>query len=160
MNRNVLERISEKTISERDLGSEIKKLADVTEPPSFWLDIANDQTYPAGHRAIAICQFFKRHMREPVTIVDLARLLDSPEWIKSSMVTTVNHLKGEIPVAWNLGETVLAIRLFPTEVDVSLVLYIRLSQSIEAETFVQIMSASQYDAIAVGASVLEAACEG
>ena len=159
MNRSVLERISEKTISESDLRSEIKKLEDAGEPASFWLDIANDQTYSAIHRALAICQFFKRHMREPVNIVDLAKLLDSPDWIKSGMVTTVNHLKGEIPVEWNLGETVLAIRLFPGEVEVSLVLYVRLSQSIKAETFVQIMSASQYDATAVGASVLEAACE-
>ena len=68
--------------------------------------------------------------------------------------------RGELPVEWNLGETVLAIRLFPGEVEGSPVLYLRLSQSLEAEAFVQIMRTSQYNATAVGASVLEAACGG
>jgi hypothetical protein len=159
MDRNVLERISEKTISESDLRSAIKKLEGVTEPSSLWLGIANDQTYSAVHRAIAICQFFKRHFRKPVTIVHLAGLLDGGDWIKSSTVTTVNHLKGEIPVEWNPGETVFAIRLFPGRTEASPVLYIRLSQTLEAATFVQIM-ASRCDATGDGASVLEAACGG
>jgi len=160
MSRNALDRISDRTISESDLRSEINKLESVTELSSFWLDIASDQTYPAVHRAMAICQFFKRHMREPVNIVDLARVLDGPDWIDSSTVKTVNHLKGETPVEWNLGETVIAIRLFPGKLEGSPVLYLRLSQSLEAETFVEIMRASQYDVTAVGASVLEAACAG
>ena len=159
MSRNALERISERTIYESDLRSEINKLESVTELPSFWLDIANDRAYPAVHRALAICQFFRRHVREPINIADFARLLASPSWINSSTVIAVNHLKGEIPVEWNLGETVLAIRLFPGEVEGSPVLYLRLSQSLEAETFVQIMRTSQYDATAIGVNLLEAACE-
>jgi hypothetical protein len=158
MGKDVLKRISDRMIPERDLRSTINNLEGVTEPPSFWIDIANDQTYSASHRAICICQFFKRHIKEPITIVDLAKLLDGPDWINPDTVTTVTHLKGEIPVEWNLGETVLAIRLFPGEIEDSPVLYLRLSQPLDAEAFVQIIRGSQYDATVIGASVLEAAC--
>src|SRR5215510_12737311 len=153
MNQIVLKRISDRTISERDLRSEINKLEGVTEPSSFWIDIANDRTYSAGHRAISICQFFKRHIREPINIISLARLLDDPDWINPRTVTIVTHLKGEIPLEWNLSETVLAIRLFPGEIEDSPVLYLRLSQSLDAEAFVQIMRDPQCDATIVGASV-------
>jgi hypothetical protein len=160
MNQDVLKRISDRTTSERDLRSAIKKLEGVTEPPSFWIDIANDRSYSAGHRAICICQYFKRHMREPISVACLAQLLDDPGWINPGSVTTVTHLKGEIPVQWNLGETVLAIRLFPGKTEDSTILYIRLSQSSEAEAFAQTMRASQNDATAVATTVREAACGG
>jgi len=158
MNQNVLKKISDRTTSERDLKSEISKLGGVTEPPSFWIDIANDQTYSAGHRATCICQLFKRHVKGSISLVDLTRLLDHPDWINPDTVTTVRYLRGEIPVAWNLGETVFAIRLFLRELEEPPVLYLRLSQSIEAETFVQIVTASRHDATAAGISVLQAAC--
>jgi len=160
MSQDVLKRISDRMISERELQLEINNLQDVPELPSFWIDIANDQTYSAGHRAICICQFFKRHVLGSINIVDLAKLLDGPQWINPSTVTTVTRLKGEIPVEWNLGETVLAIRLLPAEVEDSMVLYLRLSRTLDVDTFVQIMRNPQRDATAVGITVLEAACSG
>jgi hypothetical protein len=156
MNQTTRERILEKSISESDLKAAISKLEDVTEPASFWTGIANDPSYSAAHRAIAICQLFKRHVKKALPIVDLARLLDGPDWIDSATVTAVDHLKGELPVEWNLGETVLAIRLFPR--DCSSVLYLRLSQRLAAEAFVHLMRDPQYKTPAAGASVLEAAC--
>jgi hypothetical protein len=158
MSQDVLKRISDRTIAERDLRTEINKLEGVTEPPSFWLDIANDRTYSARHRALSICQFFKRHIREPITIAGLARLLDHPDWINSGTVTAVRHLKGELPVEWNMDETVLAIRLFRGEIEDPPVLYLRISQPLEPDDFVRIMSTSQDDDTIGGASVLEAAC--
>ena len=158
MNQNVLKRISDRTTSERDLKFEISKLGGVTEPSSFWIDIANDQTYSAGHRATCICQFFKRHIKGSISLVDLTRLLDHPDWINPDAVTTLRYLRGEIPVAWNLSETVFAIRLFHRELEEPPILYLRLSQSIEAETFVQIVTTPRDDATAAGISVLEAAC--
>ena len=160
MSQDVFKRVSDRMISGSDLKSEINKLGGVTEPPSFWSDIANDQTYSAGHRAASICQFFRRHINASLSLVELAKLLDYPEWINLDTVTTVAHLRGEIPVAWHPGETVFAVRLFPGEVEASLVLYIRISQPLEAETFVRIMRASNNDATATGANVLEAACGG
>jgi hypothetical protein len=160
MCRNDLERISDRTISESDLRFEIKKLGNVTEPPSFWLNITSDQTYSPAHRAVAICQLFKRHVMGPITVADLAKLLNAPDWLNSSNVTTVKHLKGEIPVEWNLGETVFAIRLFPGQVESAPVLYLRLSQTLEAETFVQMIRSRGADCTAVDARVLQAACDG
>jgi hypothetical protein len=158
MSQDALKRISDRTISERELRSEINNIEGMTEPPSFWIDIANDATYSAGHRAVCICQFFKRQIRKPVDLLDLARLLNDPNWINPNTVTAVTHLKGEIPVQWNPGERVLAVRLFPGEVERSPVLYLRLSRPLAAEDFVRIMRAPQSDATAVGVSVLEAAC--
>ena len=160
MSQDVMGRISERTISEDDLRSEISKLEGVTEPPSFWLGIANDPTYNALHRALAICQFFKRHVKKPITIAELAGLLDDPAWINSSTVASIEHLKGEVPVEWNLGEAVLAIRLFSRKAEEVPVLYLRLSRPLDAETFVQIMKGGQADAATAGASLLEAACAG
>jgi hypothetical protein len=158
MNQTARERILEKSISESDLKAAISKLGDVTEPASFWVSIANDPTYSPAHRAIAICQLFKRHAREPMQLGDLAKLLNDPDWIHPGTVTAVDHLKGELPVEWNLGETVLAIRLFPGEVEAPPVLYLRLSQRLAAEAFVRLMKTPQGDAPGIGASVLEAAC--
>jgi len=158
VNRDVLKRISDRTISEMDLRSEINKLEGVTEPPAFWITLVNDRTYPAIHRAMSICQFFKRHFTRPMDIVDLARLLDDPEWITSSTVDVVAHLKGEVPVQWNLGETVLAIRLFSRETEDLPVLYLRLSRPLDAETFVQMVRDSRRQAKEAGISVLEGAC--
>lgn len=158
MSQDVLERIRERTISESDLNSEISKLEGVTELPSFWVELANDKSYPAGHRAIFICELFKRHVRHPINIVELCKLLHSPDWINADTVKAITHLKGELPVEWNLGETVLAISLLPGEVADSRVLYLRFSSSLDAETFVQMMSDSQCDAITVDASLLQAAC--
>ena len=159
MSQDGLQRISERTISENSLRSEISKLEGVTEPASFWINIANDRAYSATHRAIVICQFVLRHMREPMDLVDLARLLDEPEWINSGTVACVDHLKGELPVDWNLGETVLGIRLFPGEVESAPVLYLRLSPPLEAEAFVQVMRSPRHD-VTTGTRVLEAACGG
>jgi len=160
MSQSVLERISDRTTSQADLMSEISKLEGVTEPASFWVDIANDPTYPAMHRVLAICQFFKRHVRVPIKVVDLATRLNRPDWINSGSVTRVDHLKGEIPVEWNLGETVLGIRPFGRGAEGLPVLYLRLCQPLDAETFVGIVKGLPYDDMAVGVSVLEAACSG
>lgn len=158
MSQDHLERISNRMISERSLRTAVNHLEGVKEPPTFWIQIANDRTYSPTHRAICICQFFKRHIKEPLNIVDLARLLDGPDWINSNTVTRVSHLKGEIPVEWNLGESVLAIRLFPGETEDLPVLYLRFSQSLGVETFLQMMKAPQSNAATIGVNLLEGAC--
>ena len=155
---NALERISDRTIPEKDLRSEIAKLEDVTEPASFWVDIANDRAYSADHRALAVCQLFDRHLREPISLASLARLLDGPDWIAPRTVSVVAHLRGELPVEWNLGETVLAILLFPGKVEGPPTLYLRLSRPLEPKEFVRIITAPEHDAAAAEVSVLETAC--
>jgi hypothetical protein len=160
MLRDTLERIADPTVSQEELRSEIDKLGEVAEPPSFWTGIANSPVYSARHRATCICQLLRRHVRQPVSLLRLAWLLDHPSWISPGVVTVVAHLKGEIPVEWNLGETVLAIRLFPVEAEDLPVLYVRLSTSLEAADFVQVVSSSRPDARFAGVTVLQAVCGG
>jgi hypothetical protein len=114
-----------------------------------------------GHRADAICQYFKRDFKQGIDLDRLAELLGHPQWINADTVSTISHLKGEIPVAWNPGETVFAIRLSPEDRDDSRVLYLRLSRPIGVEAFVQTMRGSRDAAStpqAAGTRVLEGAC--
>jgi hypothetical protein len=97
----------------------------------------------ARKRATLIGEFFERHVRQPIGLLELVRLLDATDWIDASEVTAVTHLKGELPVEWNLGETVLAIRLFPAELETPPVLYIRISEPIAPEVFVGIVKAAR-----------------
>lgn len=158
MRHDMLQRIADRTMTEADLSAAIDQLGAVTEPPSFWLAIANDRSYAAAHRAVAICQFFKRHITVPVELVQLARLLDHPDWLAAAAITVVKHLKGEIAVAWNPGETVLAIRLFQAELEHAPVLYLRLSQPLAVEDFMEIVQSAHADPAAGGVRVLEVAC--
>ncbi len=153
---HTLERIRDRTTSPAALLSAIAALGDAGEPASFWLAIAEDPSYRAIHRAVALCQFFKRHITTPLSIAELATLLKHAEWIATGTVSEVRHLKGEIPVQWNLGEGVLAIRAF-TPVDGAPVLYLRLERPIESDAFVRLMRGAS-DVRGGETRILEAAC--
>ena len=117
------------------------------------LKIANDPAQPAAHRARALCRFFQRHFTPPMDLAELAALLEGSGWLESSTIEAITHLKGEIAVRWIAGQTVIAIHLFAREIDDPPVLYLRLSQRMDAETFVQMAGGA-----GGGVSVLEAAC--
>lgn len=153
-----LEQIANRAIAPSALQSAMARLGSVTEPPSFWLDILNDETYSAAHRARALCQLFRRHVRLPVNVVELAAFLRHPAWINARTVRAVKHLKGEIPVEWNPGETVLALRIEAPRTEAVPVLYLRLSASVEAEAFVGTMRTSPAGPADAGTRILEAAC--
>ena len=114
-----------------------------------------------GHGANAICQFFKQDFTGAIDLDRLAERLGHPQWINADTVRSISHLKGEIPVAWNPGEIVFAVRLLPDDPGDSRVLYLRLSRPIGVEAFVQTMRGSRDGATtaqAAGVQVLEGAC--
>jgi hypothetical protein len=158
MSHDPLQRISQRTISEEELSLEISRLGGDAVPPSFWVAIANDGTFSPGHRAKCVCQLFERSIHGPIDIVDLARLLEGATWLGTSAITVVTHIRGELPVDWNLGEGVLAIHLFPGQTAEEVVLYLRLSRALAPEAFVQVMKNPQAQAAAAGISMLAAAC--
>ncbi|MGC2636021.1 MAG: hypothetical protein WA294_02510 [Acidobacteriaceae bacterium] len=158
MSENPLEQIAERTMAAADWQAAIGRLGKATEPASFWLDIVKDETYSAGHRARALCLLFRRHVPVPVKVGDLAALLGRPGWLHAGTVQAVKHLKGEIPVEWNPGETVLAVRLDAARSEAGPVLYLRLSGSVGVRAFLHAMQGTAGGRGAADARVLEAGC--
>lgn len=159
MDEAILKRISDPVITEEKLRSELHVLGDVTEPSSFWLKIANDTGYSFIHRALSICQFFKRHIATPVSLNKLAEMLDKPGWINAHTVTIVTNIKGEMPVQWNIGEQIITVHLFPGTDQQPSILYLRLSEKLGIDAFLGIITADPtYKEAGDQILLLEAAC--
>lgn len=136
MNAASLEKIGDKKIPQNELLSEVSRLHDAGEPASFWTTIAGDDSYTPAHRAIAICQFFKRHVSTPVSLGKLAYMLQETRWFSNSEIAVVAHLKGEMPVQWVTGETVVTVRAFAGAQDTVPVLYLRLSEPVQVNELI------------------------
>jgi hypothetical protein len=159
MSQDPLDRISDRSISASELQREVERLTG-REPPSFWVDRANDRTYPAANRAVFVCQLFERHVNEPVELAELASMLDGATWIDAAQIEPVAHLRGELPVEWNLGETVLAVRLFARELTNAPVLYLRLVPPTTPGTVERALLTRAHDDSAANVRLLEASCGG
>jgi hypothetical protein len=81
------------------------------EPPTFWLDLANNQDYSPIHRRHCICQFFRRHVRPGMTLTKLGRVLGHPAWLQPDDIDIVQAVIGELPVAWSPEDTIVTLRI-------------------------------------------------
>jgi hypothetical protein len=63
-------------------------------PAQFWTSIANDNEQSALVQIVAIQCLFKRHVVKGMTLTELAKVLDNPQWIDRGRVTRVTIFKG------------------------------------------------------------------
>ena len=95
------------------LNQAINQLTDEKEPPTFWSNISNSNTYSAYHRRLAIFSLFKRHIKENVTLNEFAEYLNKPTWLDRQNLVLITEVLGELPVQFTLDDTILQIKIFP-----------------------------------------------
>jgi len=89
----------------------ISQMANGSITPSLWTKVANDTSYRPFHRAAAVHELFRRHVSEPVTLRDLALLLDGGRWLIEAVIERIEVMAGEIPVRVPAGGAAFIIRL-------------------------------------------------
>ena len=112
----------------------IRGLGPVTEPASFWSDIAGDDAFGPEHRRRAVVALFRRHVVPGTTLAELARALGDPAWLVDDDVSVVDVLGGKIPVSWTIADTVLVFGVLPElsdEVSRDWAIYLRVAGTID-----------------------------
>lgn len=110
----------------------IAHLGAVTEPPSFWTQIADNTNYTLVHRTRAVFALFRRHGQYIHNVWDLRRCLTPANWLKQSPVEKV--VQGFMPVDLRSGDTVFSISvLYGPKI------YIRLIGHVEYNAFLRVL---------------------
>jgi hypothetical protein len=60
-----------------------------------------------------VVELFREHVRPGMTLAELARVLDEPEWLRDEDLSVVDVLGGKIPVRWTHEDTVLVLGVLP-----------------------------------------------
>lgn len=146
MGKQPLSIIADKDAKEAELVQAIRKLGPVSEPASFWADIANNQEYSSAQRRHCVFQLFKRHVKPGMTLSELAQTLDNPTWLEDDDVTVLLDLAGHIPVKWTADNTVVVLSVFPNVPDGRLAhwaIYVSISGHIDQEEFINVIRGRQ-----------------
>ena len=80
------------------------------EDPSV---IAGSEADSPDRRRRAVVELFRRQVRPGMTLAELARVLDDPDWLRDDDLSVVDVLGGKIPVSWTLEDTVLVLGVLP-----------------------------------------------
>lgn len=108
--------------------------------------------------SLSICTYFSNEVSPPISLDNLARQIDHKAWFSSKTTSKIDHLKGELPVEWNLGETVLKVQVANEVSKVEDVLYLRFSGKIEVAEFIEIMHGKSGSSKATSIQLLESKC--
>ena len=128
---------------------------DVVEPAQFWADIANNVEYSKDHRRRAIFELFRRHVAPGMTIFELAKILDNPNWLAEEDIYVIIDLAGEIPVELTADDTVFVLNIFPDLPDgryQNWAIYLRVSGKVDTQDFFNLLQGDE----TVSSSVKEA----
>jgi hypothetical protein len=110
---DTLQTISDPGRSEAELMDAIARLGAVTEPPAFWIALANSAAHSAIQRRHYVLQLLRRHVAPGMTLSQLAQLLDEPVWLHREDIEVIEDLGGTIPVRMRDGDTVFRLRVAP-----------------------------------------------
>ncbi|MGH9076350.1 MAG: hypothetical protein ACRDY0_02660 [Acidimicrobiales bacterium] len=74
--------------------------------------IAKDPTETGRVRRAAAFALL-RQLRPPLSLADIGRALDRPNWLSDRHISFVHAVGGKLPVQWSDADTIVAIRVFP-----------------------------------------------
>jgi hypothetical protein len=126
--------IKDKNTSDNDLLEAISRLGKLSEPASFWTQIANDPNYSTRHRTRAVFALFRRHGQWSGEMLSLARCIAPAKWLDESSIERVPYVFGYLPVEVTSGESVYSISVLHSSK-----IYIRLRGEVNQETFVSLL---------------------
>ena len=117
------------------------------ELPDFWSAIANDQGYSEDRRRHAVFMLFQRHVKVGISLHELGKILNHPVWLKPDNILVVQSLGGQVPVEFNLQDTIFRLSVFPNLTDDRLgywAIYCRIEGKISAEEAYEILNGGGY----------------
>jgi hypothetical protein len=116
LNAQLLSMITNREASDADLLQAISRLGRVTEPPSFWVKIANDPRYTVKHRKRAIFALLRRHCSHSCwTCRELGDTISPGDWINESGIEKITAVTGWFPLVAKPGETVFKISVLGSD---------------------------------------------
>ena len=127
--------ISSPTSTDEELLQSIAKLGKVTEPPMFWVQIANDHKYSEKHRIRAVFALFRRHCQFCEGVFEFSKRLDGSKWIEEC---EIHKLSDVVPgfagfvSSQNCSAFCIAVIHGPH-------LYLKLEDIVSVESFREIM---------------------
>ncbi len=105
---------------------------------------------------LAVIELFRRHVTKGITLHRMAKLLEGATWLQDEDVDVVTAIEGEIPVTWNLEDTVFVIRLFPeSERQSSFAIYLRVAGKVPLDSFIRLLRGYKVPESTENAVVLE-----
>jgi hypothetical protein len=138
--------ISNPTTEMQTLAEALKKLGEVSEPPTFWSGIANNDAFTRDHRRMIVFQLFIRHIKNGITLKALAEILDRPSWLRLENISIVKEIAGKIPVTFDFNDTILVIDALPEvpgDQDSNWTIYLRIEGKINKEDFYKIICGTE-----------------
>jgi hypothetical protein len=128
----------------RDPGSDdgqvlraISRMTGLDVPAAVWTEVADDPACRPFHRAVAVQELFKREVRPPVTLDQVAALLAGGRWLPDASIEKVTSMGGELPVRVPPGGAAFVLRLpgDPAATRPERGIYLALDRSLDAELF-------------------------
>jgi hypothetical protein len=144
---DLFEVIANRNTDEGRLLQAMRQLGAVTEPPGFWITIANSGDYPIRHRQLSVFCFFARHVKPGMTLAQLASMLKDSTWLWEGDITVVEDLGGSIPVQLTHDSTVFMFRVLgnlalPSDYAA---VFLRVSGRIDLQSFVGLLRGDEVD---------------
>lgn len=157
MSSSPIEVIADKRRDEGELVEAIQNLGPVNEPPGFWTDIAEDESYGRLHRRHAVFQLFHRHVAPGMTLSQLALILRRPSWLTDEQITAVEDLGGHIPVGLTFDNTVLVLDVLPGPAPKPdrWLIYLSVRGQVAPEDFQRLLRGGAVDQAVSEAAILE-----
>jgi hypothetical protein len=140
--KSLFSTISNKRISAPDLLRAIRKLGRVTEPSTFWSNIANSPKYRTNHRLQCVYQLIRRHVKKGMKLCELATILDHPTWLTNDDIQIFTIVSGKVPVNWTFEDTVFVLIIFGAKEPMAThngAIYFRTSGHIQLKNLVRIL---------------------
>jgi hypothetical protein len=132
-NSSLLKTIADRQANAAEVERAMIELGPVSEPPQFWADIANDQSYSVERRRLCILLLFRRHVHAGMTLAEVAEKLHNPDWLPDKDIILVDLVAGLIPVRTVFGDTVFALILLPEKQGDKVAVYLRISGNVGAQ---------------------------
>lgn len=110
------------------------QLASLGVAARLWADVANDPSYRAFHRNVAIYELLKRHLVRRSTLDEAASLLAGGRWLLDAVIEKIEAMGGEIPVKVPAAGAAFIIR-FPKDPAAShpdVGIYVALDRNLDA----------------------------
>ena len=114
----------------------VAQLSAAETPASLWSGVANNQSFRPFHRAVAVRELFRQHVRRSMTLGRVAALLAGGCWLTDAWIERIELVGGEALIPLPVAGAAFVIRLarMPSAREWKLGLYLAVDELIDAET--------------------------
>ncbi len=104
--------VRNKDATREEVLSAMKTLPSDFGDTQFWAAIANDDSYPVYHRSACIRRLLGSYVHAGMSVKEVARILDSPTWLKKDTTYKITSVDGFIPVDFDFNNSIFQFLVF------------------------------------------------